>query len=432
MISEIICVGTELLTGDTVNTNASYIAKRLMGLSSGCVWQSVVGDNPSRLSDSFLTALKRSEIIVVTGGLGPTEDDLTKETAADLLVLPLYEDAKTLNEISSYFASKNREMPEMNKKQALIPKGAVILENEIGTAPGILFDFDLLKNQGKFYSQYKTKYLILLPGPPREMKKMWETAAEPYLKTKINDFALVSHYMTVFGIGESAAAERLGDIVSGKNPTVSPYAKNGSVTFRITASGKTEEEAEKLISPVMEKMKELLSGYIVGIDTASMAEVAVSELKRANKTVTFAESCTGGLISKKITDVSGASEVFNMGAVTYSNEIKSLLLSVNEETLMSHGAVSKETALEMCKGAALLSGADIAVSVTGIAGPLGGSEEKPVGTVWIGIYTKDGYHNAEKHLFGHGRANERDYIRELTAETALWKVICKLREEKQD
>lgn len=431
MISEIICVGTELLTGDTVNTNASYIAKRLMGLSSGSLWQSVVGDNPARLSESFLTALKRSEIIVVTGGLGPTEDDLTKETAAKLLVLPLYEDTKTLNDISSYFASKNREMPEMNKKQALIPKGAVILENEIGTAPGILFDFELLKSQGKFYSQYKTKYLILLPGPPREMKKMWETAAEPYLKEKITDNALISHYMTVFGIGESAAAERLGDIVSGNNPTVSPYAKNGSVTFRITASGKTVKEAEELAAPIIEKMKELLDGYIVGTDVPSMADVAVSELISAKKTVTFAESCTGGLISKKITDVSGASEVFNMGAVTYSNEIKSLLLSVKPETLKAHGAVSKETALEMCKGAAELSGADIGVSVTGIAGPGGGSEEKPVGTVWIGVYSKkSGYHQAERHLFGHGRANERDYIRELTAETALWKVITRLREEK--
>ncbi|MBR2327563.1 MAG: competence/damage-inducible protein A [Clostridia bacterium] len=430
MISEIICVGTELLTGDTVNTNASYIAKRLMGLSSGCLWQSVVGDNPSRLSESILTALKRSELIVLTGGLGPTEDDLTKETAAELLVLPLYEDAKSLNDISSYFASKGREMPNMNKKQALIPKGAVILENEIGTAPGILLDFELLKSQGKFYSQYKAKYLILLPGPPREMKMMWESAAEPYLKAKITDLALVSHYMTVFGIGESAAAERLGDIVSGANPTVSPYAKNGSVTFRITANGKSEKDAEAKCLPVIEKMKELLGDSVVGTDVGSMAEVAVSELKGAGKTVALAESCTGGLIAKKLTDVSGASEVFKMGAVTYSNEIKSLLLSVGEDTLCKFGAVSEQTALEMCKGAAELSGDDFGVSVTGIAGPLGGSEEKPVGTVWIGIYSKKtGKHSAKRYLFGHGRVNERDYIRELTAETALWELIKTVREE---
>ncbi len=429
MTSEIICVGTELLTGDTVNTNASYVSKRLMELGAGPVWQSVVGDNRERLTEAVGTALRRSDVIILTGGLGPTEDDLTKETAASLLRLPLYEDKASMDAIASFFAATGREMPEINRKQALIPLGAVVLENDIGTAPGVLFDFPLLRDQGRFYSRYRAVYMALLPGPPREMARMLDEKLMPYLRERVKGTALVSHYLTVFGTGESRAASLVGELQEGANPTVSPYVKNGSVRFRVTASAATEKAAEALTAPVLEEMKKRLGDSVVGVDIVSIADVAVNLLKKYNATVALAESCTGGLIAKKITDISGASDVFHMGAVTYVNEIKEMLLSVSHETLEAHGAVSKETAAEMARGAALKADADYALSVTGLAGPSGGTEETPVGTVFIGVHSKKSGTAVLKKRFGHGKADEREFIRELAAETALFELVKLIRKE---
>ena len=429
MVTEIIAVGTELLTGDTVNTNASFIASELQTLGAGCVWQSVVGDNPERMTSALQTALKRSELIILTGGLGPTEDDITKEIAASLLGLPLFEDAKCMADIASFFERRGKEMPEINRKQAKIPKGSVILENEVGTAPGIIFDFEILKNQGKFYSQYKAAYLVLLPGPPVELKPMWNDSAKPYLREKLKTGALISHYLSLFGIGESAAAELMGEILSGKNPTVSPYVKNGRVKFRISASAENEEKAEALISPVLEEMKKRAEGYVAGVDITSIASEVVSALLKAGKTVSTAESCTGGYISKKITDISGSSEVFGLTAVTYSNKAKQRLLGVKPETLDAFGAVSEETAVEMAKGAVILSGADYGLSITGVAGP-SSSEGKPVGTVYVGLCSRaTGALYSKKFIFGHGIINEREYIREISSETALWELLKLIRSE---
>jgi nicotinamide-nucleotide amidase len=411
MNAEILAVGTELLLGDIVNTNAQYIARRLADIGVNVYYQSVVGDNESRLYKSFELALERADIVITTGGLGPTNDDLTKETAAAIAGKPLVLDQKSLEWIESYFSKLGRKMTENNRKQAYFPEGSVIFHNEYGTAPGCAIEV------GK-------KKIILLPGPPREMKPMFENSVIPYL-TQFQDGVLVSKVLRICGLGESQVVDMLKDIIDAQtNPTIAPYAKTGEVTLRITSKAKTRDEASKKIFPVEEKIRNILGNHIYGEGEDTTLESVVAEmLIRHNKTIAVAESCTGGLLAARLVNYPGISSVFMEGAVTYSNASKIRQLSVKEETLSKYGAVSKETAEEMAKGICQSAGTDIGISTTGIAGPGGGSAEKPVGLVYSGVCI-DGEVFSKKFSFTGDRQNIRertvisvlDWIRRILSE----------------
>lgn len=373
--AEILCIGTEILMGDIVNTNAAYIAKELAGLGINVYHQSVVGDNPQRLREALELAFSRADIVITTGGLGPTYDDLSKETIAAFFGRELVMDQESLHRIECHFLRQNRPMTENNKKQAMMPQGCIIFPNNNGTAPGCAIE-------GTGEQQGKTA--IMLPGPPREMKPMFEESVKPFL-LKDSDTRLVSHTMHFFGIGESMLESLLRDLMEHSlNPTVAPYAKTGEVQLRVTARVQNGEDAEALLQPVMEKIKEQVGGYLYGIDVGDLQTAAVHALKVNGLHVAVAESCTGGYVAKRLTDVSGASEVFECGVVTYSNRMKHHLLGVSQQTLDTFGAVSEETAREMAAGVRKLSGAEIGISVTGNAGPEP-SEGKEVGLVYIGV-----------------------------------------------
>lgn len=405
MTAEIFCIGTEVLIGDIANTNAAYIAKKLSEAGINVYYHTVCGDNKTRMSECLDIALSRSDLVITTGGLGPTYDDITKEIIAEKLGVDLELNDEILARLEKYFAKTGRTMTENNKKQAYIPEGADIFENSFGTADGIA-----IKKDGKT--------VIMLPGPPREMKPMLDNQVLPYLSVN-SDHILVSSNVNIFGIGESAVENVLCDLMkNSSNPTVAPYVDKGEVRLRVTASAKDTDSAKALILPVTEHIKSVLGEYIYGIDEPSIESVLVKKLREKGKTISFAESCTGGFISKRLTDVPGASEVFGFGLCTYANEAKMKLLGVKKETLETHGAVSSETAEEMAKGALRVSGADIAISVTGIAGPGGGTNEKPVGLVYVGLATKNGVYH-KKLLLAQHKGHDRDYVRTLTASHAF-------------
>ncbi|SMC26190.1 nicotinamide-nucleotide amidase [Clostridium acidisoli DSM 12555] len=374
MRAEILSVGTELLLGDILNTNAQYIARELANIGVNVFYQTVVGDNPERLKNAYNIAVNRSDIVITTGGLGPTKDDLTKEIAAEYFNKKLLLDEKSLEEMMGFFKKINRVPTENNKKQAYFPEGCIIIENHNGTAPGCI-----IEDGGKIAA--------LLPGPPKEMKPMFQESIIPYLK-KFQDGTLVSKVLRVSGIGESSVDKEIGHIIDRqKNPTVAPYAKDNEVHLRVTAKGKNEEEARKLIIPVEKEIREVLGDInVYGVDEESIEEVIAKMLIENNLTIGTAESCTGGFVAGKLIDYPGISKVFLEGAVTYSNEAKMKRLGVKESTLNKFGAVSGECAAEMAQGIARTAGTSIGISTTGIAGPGGGSEEKPVGLVYVGIY----------------------------------------------
>lgn len=336
--AEVIAVGTELLMGQIVNTNARFISERLAGLGISVLYQTVVGDNPDRLKGVVLAAKERSDILVFTGGLGPTDDDLTKETIASVFnkTLELHKDS--LEIMKRYVAGWDKEMPKNNIKQAYLPKDAVVIPNRNGTAPGCIIEDN-------------AKTAILLPGPPSEMEPMFEQTVVPYLRGK-SEYSLYSRVLRIFGIGESAAALKIDDMIKNQtNPTIAPYAKEGEVTFRITAMAKSLDEAEEIMRPAADRLyKEFGDCIYAEGDNASMAQTVVKLLKKKGKTLATAESCTGGMIGKEITSVAGASQVYGFGFVTYANEAKERILGVRHETLLAHGAVSPETAREMAQG----------------------------------------------------------------------------------
>lgn len=401
MNCELISVGTEILLGDILNTNVQYLSKALACIGIGVTHHTTVGDNTTRLLDTLDIAFKRCDIVILTGGLGPTPDDLTKETCADYFGRKLYTDPVILEEIESYFRLKNIPMPESNKKQALVPENSIILENRNGTAPGFI-----MENQGKT--------IIILPGPPKEMIPMYRESVEPYLK-KFTKEVILSKNIRTFGIGESAMSEKVADLLEGSNPTVAPYAKSGEALLRVTAKAENEIEAEKLMAPVIAEIKNRLSDYIYGIDCQSIEEAVAKLLLERKQTVAFAESCTGGLCAKRLTDISGASEIFHCGVVSYSNEIKHKILGVKEETLSQYTAVSENTAKEMAEGIRKSADATYGVSITGYAGPSDGEE---VGTIYIGISCKNET-RAVKLLTGHKGADCRDYNRHVAASRAF-------------
>lgn len=393
MKAEIITVGTEILLGDIVNTNSQYLAKELADLGVEVYYQGTVGDNEDRLLQSIEESLNRSDMVITTGGLGPTKDDLTKETAAKFFNQELVLDEKSWNKIEIYFNKLGKIPTENNKKQAYFPKDAIILENNNGTAPGAIL------RKGK-------KIIIVLPGPPREMKPMFEESVKPYLKSLTNEI-LESKTLRFYGIGESSLEEEIIDIIKEQsNPTVAPYAKDMEVTLRITAKATSKEEAINLINPVVHKIQDKVGKYIYSDDDISLEDTVAKILVSKNLTIGVAESCTGGMVSSNLINYPGISSVFMEGCVTYSNEAKMKSLGVKKETLDKFGAVSEETAKEMAEGIAKRHNTNIGLSTTGIAGPEGGSEEKPVGLVYLGIYI-NGKTMVKRYVFNGNRQQIR-------------------------
>ena len=412
--AEILCVGTELLLGEVVNTNAAYISKELASLGISVYRESVVGDNPKRLEDELRYALKRADLVIMTGGLGPTCDDLTKETAAALFGRQLVMDEYCLGEIRSFFEKMGRVMTKNNEKQALVPEGCFVLTNEWGTAPGMAIT-------GMEGSEFEGKTAILLPGVPREMKNMFDHRVRPYLRERC-PYTMVSRNLHIIGMGESAVETRLRKLMDeSENPTLAPYAKDGEARLRITAKAESREKALEMCDALIETVKATEVGdYIYGIDVGTIENAVIMSLRRDRETIAVAESCTGGLISKRITDVPGASDVFLGGAVTYANEAKMRILGVSSESLEKFGAVSEAVAAEMAKGVRDALGADFGISVTGIAGPGGGTAEKPVGTVFVGIDSKYGSYVKKLSL---SSMRDREYIRTVSATNALSMVL---------
>lgn len=408
---EIISVGTELLLGDILNTDAQFLAQELAKLGFGVMHQSVVGDNHDRLLSSLGHAAQRSDIIILSGGLGPTPDDITKEVACEFFSKELVLHQESLERMTRYFTNKGLEMPESNKKQAMLPVDCVVFKNNNGTAPGLGMEKD-------------GKHILLLPGPPRELKPMFFESAVPYLK-RFSDKVIISHNVRTFGIGESAMSQLVEDLLESSNPTVAPYAKDGEALLRVTAMADNEAQAEELCAPVIEEITKRLGDYIYGIDYTCIEEAVVALLKEKGKKLATAESCTGGLIGKRITNISGASSVFDCGIISYSNEIKNKILGVNEDDLKKYGAVSEQVAKQMAQGVLKLSGADIAVSVTGIAGPTSDGTDKPVGLSYIALADKNSVQVKELMT---GR-NDRDYNRFVNASNALNMVRMYLRGE---
>ncbi|MCI8387867.1 MAG: competence/damage-inducible protein A [Clostridiales bacterium] len=405
--AEILCVGTELLLGDIVNTDAAFISRRLAALGINQYFQSTVGDNPERLSEALRLALDRSDLVIMTGGLGPTYDDLTKETAARLMRRELKLHEESLARIHARLDRRGIEMTENNKKQAYLPEGAVVFKNNYGTAPGMAIE-----------DEERGKIAILLPGPPRECEPMFEEEVEPYLK-KFSSHILYSRNIHIFGMGESKVEDTLRDIMTTSlNPTVAPYAKSGEVLLRVTAGGSSEDECKILCDEMIEKIKLTPVGeFIYGIDIGTLEDALVSELTAKGLKIASAESCTGGYVAKRITNVSGSSGVLDGSIVTYANEVKERFVNVSRETLTKFGAVSHETAIEMARGVRELFGSDIGVSTTGIAGPTGGTPEKPVGTVFVGISTNK-YEDVRELHVGNGLA-DREYVRYISASNAI-------------
>jgi len=376
MKSEIIAVGTELLLGNIVNTNAQYLSQKLADLGIDVYYSLVVGDNMQRLKNTIKTSLCRSDLIITSGGLGPTEDDITKEGIAETLGLKLISHKASIKKIEEIFQSMGRPMTENNIKQGYIPEGAMILENDNGTAPGVLIEKD-------------GKIIIMLPGPPKELYPMFEDKVLPYLKTKVHS-TIKSRMLRVIGVGESAAEDMLKEIIKSQtNPTIAPYAKDGEVHLRITAKSDKAEEADRLIEQMEEKVNAILGENIYGHDEESLEEVVLKLLQERNMTISLAESCTGGLITSRLTDVPGASASLICGIVSYSNASKLKILGVSEDTISKFGAVSSQTAEEMAYGVKRINRTDIGISITGIAGPDGGSAEKPVGLCYIGVAIGD-------------------------------------------
>ncbi|MCI8374815.1 MAG: competence/damage-inducible protein A [Lachnospiraceae bacterium] len=403
MIVELISVGTEILLGNIVNTNAAYLSEKCAQLGLSLYYQTVVGDNPDRLEETLRLALGRSDVVILGGGLGPTQDDLTKEVAARVLGKKLVEDPHSRELIQRFFDTRGmKEITENNWKQALVPEGAIVVDNDNGTAPGLILE------EGE-------KIVILLPGPPGEMKPMFEKDIFPYLNKKQPE-VIVSEMIKICGMGESKVESMIRDLIEKQsNPTIATYAKIGEVHLRLTAKAADEAAAKKLMKPVIRELKVRFGGHIYTTDEmVTLEESVVGLLKEQQLTLTTVESCTGGLFTGRLVNVQGASEVLKQGFITYSNKAKRKLIGVKKLTLKEFGAVSDKTAKEMAKGAILTTGSDVAVSITGIAGPDGGTKEKPVGLVYIAVSVKGAMQVEEYHFTGN-----RMKIRESAVTAAL-------------
>ncbi len=372
MKTAILSVGTEILFGQIVNTNTVYLSQQMNMLGFDVMYHHTVGDNPKRVGQIINMAFKDCDLILTTGGLGPTQDDLTKEVACEAFGDELVMMDDVLDEIRAYFATLGREMTENNKKQAIMPSRATVFRNDAGTAPGFA-----LKKDGKC--------IICMPGPPREMKRMFQKSVVPFIES-MSQGALYYRQIRFFGIGESSLETQLMDLIDDQtDPTLATYAKEGECTLRIASKRDTHEEAVQAVDEMLQRVKERVGHYIYSCDDEELAQVVANKLLDKGLTLSSAESCTGGMFASTMTDIPGISQCFDRGIVTYSNRAKMQELGVCAETLEKFGAVSEETALEMVEGLQRVSESDVCISVTGIAGPGGGSDEKPVGLVYIGF-----------------------------------------------
>lgn len=398
---EIVAVGTELLLGEIVNSDARDISESLAELGFSTLYHTVVGDNPERLRAVLALALSRADIVITTGGLGPTYDDLTREICAEALGCTLELDPDSLRRIRERFRAMGRVMTPNNEKQAYLPRGCTVFPNDWGTAPGCA-----VERAGQ--------HLLMLPGPPSECLPMFRRCAMPYLAA-LSGGAIHSDWVRLFGIGESAMEEALRPLMEASvNPSLAPYAKEGECLVRVTARAATQEAAAALCAPYVRTVCERMRGYVYGVNVDSLEQAAVEALRSSGRTVACAESCTGGLLSQRITDVPGASAVFPGSAVTYSNAAKVRMLGVSPATLDAHGAVSAQTAREMAEGVRASFGADFGVAVTGIAGPSSDGTDKPVGLVYIALASAAGLTVRECRFTG-----SRSRIRRSSASTAL-------------
>ena len=411
--AEILCVGTELLLGDIVNTNAAFLSKRLASLGIAVYHQTVVGDHPERLRVALSDAFEghgrpAADLVILSGGLGPTYDDLTKETVAAYFDRSMELHEASLERIRDFFTRTGRVMTPNNQKQAMMPEGCVVFPNDYGTAPALAVGD-------------ATRTAIMLPGPPAELMPIFDSLVVPFLR-RFTDGVLISRNIHIMGLGESTVESLLHDLmVSSENPTVAPYCKSGEVRLRVTARAESEAEAAAMCDGLVEQIKKNtdISPYIYGVDLENIETALVRLFTERGLTVATAESCTGGMVGQRITGVSGASAVYPGGFVTYTNDVKIRLLGVDPATIDAHTEVSPETACEMAKGAMERLGADVGLSTTGYAGPTGGTEKDPVGTVYIGIATKDGV-TAHRLYY---RQKSRDYVREAAASRVMLEAI---------
>ncbi len=412
-VAEILCVGTELLLGDIVNTNAAFLSKHLAAMGISVYHQAVVGDHPDRLKTALADAFEgrgrpAADLVILSGGLGPTYDDLTKETVAAYFGRAMEMHEESLSRIRDFFARTGRIMTPNNEKQAMMPVGCTVFPNDYGTAPALAVGDD-------------THTAVMLPGPPAELEPIFREQVTPFLR-RYTEGVLISRNIHIMGLGESAVETMLHDLmVTAENPTVAPYCKSGEVRLRVTARAEDETAAAALCDTLVEEIKRhpQIAPYVYGVDCDN-AETALVQLFTARGlTVATAESCTGGMMGQRITAIPGASAVYLGGCVTYTNEMKIRLLGVSPETIEAHTEVSAETAAEMAKGVRERLGADVGLSTTGFAGPTGGTEENPVGTVYIGIATKDGVTTHRLYY----RQKSRDYVREAAASRTMLEAV---------
>lgn len=403
MKAEIVATGTELLLGQTLNTSAHYITGRLSSLGIEVDFHVTVGDNPERIEDALRTALQRSDLLVTTGGLGPTVDDLTKELVAKVFGLEMVLDQTSLEQIKAFFAKRRGPMPVGNEKQAYFPKGAKILPNPIGTAPGAVLEKD-------------GKMAIILPGPPFEMEPMFENHVWPVLLAKVGPDAerMNVRVLKVFGMGESAIEEVLGDLMQQTNPTMALLAKRSEMHIRLVARSSAEAKAKRLLDKAEEEIRVRLGSKVFGKDRETMVGLVGEALRRRGLTIATAESCTGGLLGGMLTQEPGSSAFYLGGVISYANAVKENLLGVESQTLALLGAVSPEVATAMALGVQSRTGAHLALATTGIAGPDGGTPDKPVGLVYIGFATPEGVKTQKLQFYG-----ERESVRQLTVKAAL-------------
>lgn len=406
MSAEVICVGTELLLGDILNSNTQFLGRQLADLGIPHYFQTVVGDNPDRIKQVIKVASDRASLLIFTGGLGPTPDDLTTETIANFFETPLEERPELIADIKEKFAQRGRTMSESNRKQALMPVGATILPNPMGSAPGMI------------WQPRPNLTVMTFPGVPAELRRMWQETAVPFLKQQgWGENVILSRTLRFWGIGESDLAEKVSDYLDSTNPTVAPYASKGEVRLRVSARAETKEGAIALINPIQQRIQEIAGLDFFGCDEDTLASVTGKLLREAKQTVAVAESCTGGGLGAMLTSVSGSSGYFRGGIVAYDNDVKQQLLTVKAESLNQEGAVSGTVAKEMALGAKKQFHSDWGLSITGIAGPTGGTAQKPVGLVYLGIATPEEETDQVELRLGQQRL--RDTIRHVSACHAL-------------
>lgn len=389
--AEIVSIGTELLLGDVLDTNSKFFASELARIGIDCFYRSTVGDNKDRIKSTLKVAFDRSDIVITSGGLGPTADDLTTECIAEMFGVPLQLDEKVLAEIEAMFSERKLVMPETNKKQAMRPHGANILPNRNGTAPGIIWlvSRDILSAHGISEPERK-RVVMTFPGVPSELISMWTETARDYIIKNFLTGAIFSVELKHYGIGESALAEKYGHLLYGLSPSVAPYAGQGECRLRVAAKAASMEEARELVMPVVEQIRRESGTLCYGQDDDNLETVVGRLLVSKGMTLSVAESCTGGLVSKRLTDVAGSSKYTKLNVVTYANEAKQAVLKVSSEILDKYGAVSAECAEAMAVGVRAFGQANIGLSITGIAGPDGGTAEKPVGTIFVGLAYEGG------------------------------------------